>query len=154
MGIKPLLWLCLYSYDNYSCPVKPKIVFHYCLCSNLPSVRNEKSVPWGIFHFATCISGTVGCNMPNKGNANFQSSIGTADFLGKCQDSLCSLLDLFKAHVTRAQFFHVMNSKVLAAVVVFYFSSTFMLFPVLALLVVRSSPLRVWSPPPCHGFHG
>lgn len=63
--------------------------------------------------------------MPNKVIANFQSGIVTANFLGKCQDSLGSWLNLFKPHITRQRldsvlsFFHVMNSKALAAVVIF-----------------------------------
>lgn len=37
-----------------------------------------------VFHFATEISGTVGCNMPNKGIVNFQSdSVTPTDSLGK-----------------------------------------------------------------------
>lgn len=88
--------------------------------------------------------------MPNKGIANFQFGIVTADSLGKCQDSLCSMLDLFKAHVTckllRSMlnffFFYLMNSKVLDAAETFYFSSTSTLFLVIPLLKVAC--------PPCH----
>lgn len=126
-----------------------KTVFHYCLCSNLPSVSNEKLFPWGN-HISFCHKLVVGCNMPNKGIANFQFGIVTADSLGKCQDSLCSMLDLFKAHVTckllrsmlNIFFFYLMNSKVLDAAETFYFSSTSTLFLVIPLLKVAC--------PPCH----
>lgn len=63
--------------------------------------------------------------MPNKVIANFQSGIVTANFLGKCQDSLGSWLNVCKPHTMRQlldrmlNFFHTMNSEVLAAVVIF-----------------------------------
>lgn len=63
--------------------------------------------------------------MTNKVIANFQSGIVTANFLGKCQDSWGSWLDLFKPCITRQlpdsvhNFFQAMNSKVLAPVVIF-----------------------------------
>lgn len=85
--------------------------------------------------------------MPNKVIANFQPGIVTANFLGKCRDSLGSWLDLFKPPIMRQlldsmlNFFHAMNSKVLAAVI--NFSSAHSLFSVLSLLVVMSFPLIV-----------
>lgn len=63
--------------------------------------------------------------MPNKVIANFESGIVTANFLGKCQSSLGSWLDLFKPCIMHQLLdsllnsFHAKNSKVLAAVVIF-----------------------------------
>lgn len=64
--------------------------------------------------------------MPNKVIASFQSGIVTANFLGKCQSSLGSWLDLLKPCIMRQLLdsvlnsFHAMNSKVLAAVIIFF----------------------------------
>lgn len=57
--------------------------------------------------------------------ANFQSGTVIANFLVKCQYSLGSWLDFFKPRIKRQLLdsvlnsFHALNSKVLAAVVIF-----------------------------------